>query len=252
MASDQDKKINSFAIRSFRDVADQDYIVARLACRADLMSQFMWAAQQAIEKYLKGILCLHRIPAVDLGHNVPAAVALLKRLPFDVELDEQSAKTIQHIGVYGPYRYLEAPWIVVGYVLPRLDRAIWELRRYCQAINHERLNTSGVDPRFEESIKQSKSQMPQRFKIPGGLLETIVGKKDHPARSALVWQNQYYGSSTRKQITAPWKLSGANPPLMHHPEILDEVAHLVHIPAIVRRACKDVWLPAKQKRDSNA
>ena len=34
--------LNSFATQSFRDQADQDYIAARLACRAQLFSQFLW------------------------------------------------------------------------------------------------------------------------------------------------------------------------------------------------------------------
>lgn len=46
-------RVNDFAARSFRDVADRDYVAARLACRAGLMPQFLWSAQQAFEKYLK-------------------------------------------------------------------------------------------------------------------------------------------------------------------------------------------------------
>lgn len=64
MKKDQDKldrRINDFASRSFRDMADRDYIAARLACRAELMPQCLWSAQQAIEKYLKYILLVNRI-----------------------------------------------------------------------------------------------------------------------------------------------------------------------------------------------
>ena len=48
--------LNNIATRSFRDVADQDYIAARLCYRSNLMVQFVWMAEQAIEKYLKAIL----------------------------------------------------------------------------------------------------------------------------------------------------------------------------------------------------
>ena len=51
-----DALLNDFAERSFRDMADGDYIAARMACRAALVTQFLWASQQAVEKYLKGIL----------------------------------------------------------------------------------------------------------------------------------------------------------------------------------------------------
>jgi len=43
-----DAALNSFAIRSFRDVADFDYIAARMAYRARLIPQFHWSALQAI------------------------------------------------------------------------------------------------------------------------------------------------------------------------------------------------------------
>jgi hypothetical protein len=59
----KDRQLNSFAFRSFRDVADADYIVARMAYRAQLPMQFFWASQQAIEKYLKCILFIRRVPA---------------------------------------------------------------------------------------------------------------------------------------------------------------------------------------------
>jgi hypothetical protein len=45
-----DRLLNDFATRCFRDVADGGYIAARLAYRAQLFSQFLWSSQQAIEK----------------------------------------------------------------------------------------------------------------------------------------------------------------------------------------------------------
>jgi len=41
--------INDFAIRSFRDTADGDYIAARMAFRVALLQQFFWSSQQAVE-----------------------------------------------------------------------------------------------------------------------------------------------------------------------------------------------------------
>ncbi|NOT26716.1 MAG: hypothetical protein HOP16_11495 [Acidobacteria bacterium] len=66
----KDRELNSFALRSFRDVADADYIAARLAYRAQLPVQFLWASQQALEKYLKFILFLERIKVPKLGHDL--------------------------------------------------------------------------------------------------------------------------------------------------------------------------------------
>lgn len=97
MASYHDKKINDFAIRSFRDVADKDYIAARLAFRADLLPQFMWMAQQAIEKYAKAILCFYRVPAPRLKHDISSAFDLMSKLPIKVELTAGPRKMIDHI-----------------------------------------------------------------------------------------------------------------------------------------------------------
>jgi hypothetical protein len=51
-------RVNDFAIRSFRDTADCDYISARMAFRARLIPQFLWSGLQAIEKYFTKISAL--------------------------------------------------------------------------------------------------------------------------------------------------------------------------------------------------
>lgn len=62
--------INDFAIRSFRDTADGDYIAARMAFRAALLQQFFWSSLQAVGKYIQCILLLNRIPAQTMRHNL--------------------------------------------------------------------------------------------------------------------------------------------------------------------------------------
>lgn len=49
--------INDFAIKCFRDTGDGDYIAARLALKAGLATQAIWSGLQAVEKYLKCMLC---------------------------------------------------------------------------------------------------------------------------------------------------------------------------------------------------
>ncbi|MCA1796649.1 MAG: HEPN domain-containing protein [Geobacteraceae bacterium] len=63
--------INDFATRSFRDVADQDYIAARLSYRHGLYPQFHWQSLQALEKYLKAILLYNR----EQAHGVRSCIA---------------------------------------------------------------------------------------------------------------------------------------------------------------------------------
>lgn len=246
MASVTDKKINNYAIRTFRNVADRDYIAARLAFRADLMPQFMWMAEQALEKYLKAILCFYRVPAMDIGHDLAKGLRRAERLPFKIEFTEGPKKVVDHIATYGPYRYLEAPWFITGHPLPRFDMAVWQLRRYCQAINHERLDDAGRDPLVMKSIESCDSEQPQNFKIIGGLLEEILETRDHPAREPLLWQNICYASRRRRSVKSRFKLSGENPPLMHSPEILDDLLKLVYVPADVQRACREVWGPKRR------
>jgi len=61
--------IYDFATRSFRDLADQDYITARIAYRKEFEQQFRWCALQALEKYLKAILIFNSVSAKGLGHD---------------------------------------------------------------------------------------------------------------------------------------------------------------------------------------
>jgi hypothetical protein len=110
--------LNDFAIRSFRDVGDYDYVSARMAYRAKLIPQFLWSGLQAIEKYLKCILLFNRIPAKNVRHDLAAGVDLIeRRAPFELRLSETSRKLIRHLDTYGRFRYLETPFYVMGLVL---------------------------------------------------------------------------------------------------------------------------------------
>ena len=117
--------LNDFAKRSFRDVADYDYICARMAARTTLIPQFLWLGLQAIEKYLKCILLLNRIPARQVRHGLGAGLSLArKHLPFEIRLSKGSEDLIAHLDTYGRFRYLETPFYVLGLELPQLDRTI--------------------------------------------------------------------------------------------------------------------------------
>jgi HEPN domain-containing protein len=84
--SDETKALlDDFAIRSFRDMADNDYVLARMAIRAELGPQFLWSSLQAIEKYLKAILFINRVPSTKSTHSVSdllAKVQGIKKLRF--------------------------------------------------------------------------------------------------------------------------------------------------------------------------
>jgi hypothetical protein len=111
----QDRELNSWAFRSFRDIADGDYIGARLAYRAQLPAQFLWASQQALEKYLKCILFIRRIPAKRLKHDLKPAFDLIEQNSISLHLTERSRTFIHR-----PHRRCWALSLYGGVVLGRL------------------------------------------------------------------------------------------------------------------------------------
>jgi len=226
--------LNDFATRCFRDVADRDYISARMCYRAGLVSQFHWAALQAFEKYFKAILLYNRIKAKNLGHDLSAAQKLAEKAPFKINLSDIASKFLAHLDTFGRFRYLETSYFIRGPKLVELDKTVWEIRKYCRVLDYE-ISLPGEGPArmLDVEIKQNeiaKTRPPQEFRITGGALEAILEKKDHPARSALVWQNGFYGNSRRRRVTVPAHFFAENSPLSLQPELLEHVLEYIYLP----------------------
>ena len=221
-------ELNQFAIRSFRDQADTDYICARMACRAALVGPFLWSSQQAIEKYLKCILLLNRIPAKKVRHDLAKAVQLINSsLKLTLDLTPSTTDFIDYVDTYGQFRYLEISNVAFGRDIVRLDRTAWELRRYC--------TLSGAERR----IKLTQGVAPPTIRLPGGHLESIIDDIENPARNALLLHNGFFGKRRRKLVkTRPW-MRATNAPLYLHPRILDEVVKFVHLPGRVIAAYRN-------------
>jgi hypothetical protein len=225
--------VNDFAIRSFRDVADYDYLSARMSYRANLVPQFLWSGLQAIEKYLKCILLLNRIPATKVRHDLAVALRILRdQAPFELRLQESTRVLIEHFNTFGRFRYLETPFHVVGEIA-QLDRAVWDIRRYCRVLDYSVELADGARRpmlAFElRRIEESEQHRPQRFSFAGGALEKILGDSKHPARGALTWHNSFFGVRVRKCARLR-TFHFTNSPLSLHPEILDEVLRYVFLP----------------------
>lgn len=214
-----DALLNDFAERSFRDIADGDYIAARMACRAALVTQFLWASQQAVEKYLKCILLLNRIPAKHVKHNLGEALRKIKGSDkVSLDLTRGTEEFIGMLDQYGPYRYLEVSNIGFGADLVTLDRAVWELRRYC---------TLAEEPKQQ---KLHNGVAVPLVRISGGYLEELIDNPKSLAREPLLWQNAFFGTRTKKRVRLNTWFKGHNAPLYLNPQILDEVLKYVHIP----------------------
>lgn len=223
-----DAAVNDFAIRSFRDIADGDYIAARMACRAALVPQLLWSSQQAIEKYLKCILLLNRIPARKVLHDLAAALREVNTSgKLMIDLTAPTLKFIEYIDKIGRFRYLEVSHWARASALVSLDRAVWELRRFC---------TLSPGPR---RIKLVERRSTPRIRLVGGHLERILdrtgGEKDEWGRAALVWQNGFFGPRIRRRVRPGGWMRSTNAPLPMRPEIFSEVDRYVYLPNQVRQ-----------------
>ena len=136
--------VNNFALRSFRETADKDYIAARMAYRACLFQPFLWSALHCLEKYIKCVLVLNRVKA-HKGHTVMQGVEKMKQEGnFKLDLSADTVKFIKKLEDYGAqYRYYEVSYHVQPLDIVRFDRAVWEIRRYCQTLDYESCDTNG-------------------------------------------------------------------------------------------------------------
>lgn len=217
--------LDIFAYCSFRDVGDDDYVAARMAFRAALASQSLWASQQAAEKYLKCILLLNRIPASDVGHDLGKAINRVNRSgKLTLDLTDGTRDFIGKLDSYGRFRYLEISNVAFGRELVVLDKMVWELRRYCT-----------LDTQHHRTTIRKGSAAP-RVLLHGGRLEQIIANKKDPARQALLWQNGFFGNSMRKKVRIPSWFRAHNSPLFLNPDILREIEKYVYLPRSVKEA----------------
>lgn len=226
----RERLLNEFALRSFRDVADGDYIAARMAYRAELLMQAYWSSQQALEKYLKAILLFRRIPQLKPTHSLKTLLANLEP-SFPLKLSTKVRDFISFVDDWDVDRYFIFPYCGNGFELFTLDQTVWEVRRYCLP-RDTRLSPQGtpveqLDLRY---IEDAANHPPQHFRtIVPGLVERKLEEKD-AAHSALNWKNLYFGTRKRKSITHRLSSTSHNSTLALYPEIIDELKQLIYVP----------------------
>lgn len=237
------QKVNSFALRAFRDTADRDYIHARMAYRADLFPQFHWSALHALEKYAKCIAILVRIPKPKrpIKHEVERSLDLISER-LDIFLSEQTKKFIKRLEDFGArFRYLEVSWFIKDCELAMLDRAVWELRRFCNVGLYEYSGNeffSVSQERYDQIKAIDKPNKTNTF-ITGGFLEKTLGKRNSRTRLDLVWCNLYYSASKRKKVCIKSSVMAENSPFFLYSEIIDEVSKYTFVPKEIIDAYKN-------------
>lgn len=235
-------KVNQFAIRCFRDTGDGDYVAARMSLRARLGTQFLWSAEQAIEKYLKCILMLNRRDTSDLGHRIDDALNRINtQLPFQIKLSKPEQKIFDHVCEWGADRYLIGSYELMDKEVANLDLLVWRLRQYCQPLDVLHYADTPTEAVLLANIKRIENGMsgpPKNGHLPHGVIEHILASKQHPAREPLVWKNFRYCERQRKVI---WYSSGfhtVNAPLWLDPGLADEAAKWMKIPPSIVRECR--------------
>lgn len=225
--------INDFAKRSFRDVADQDYISARMSYKAQLREPFLWSSLQTFEKYFKAILLFNRTSSKGVGHNLLAAlerIENIKDISFSIPNDTRDF--IKYINKYGTNRYLEHHSHLRHGALQDLDRSVWHIRSYCYYMRSEFKTSKGKTvkqlPLNIQKINTAHNDKKwHKYKINDGLLEKII-KQQKEAYNALIWHNFYYGKRKRRIIkNYKHHVSSINTTLTMYPEIFKELSHLV-------------------------
>lgn len=232
--------INDFALRSLRETADKDYLHARLAYRSQLIPQFLWSSLHCLEKYTKCILVLNRVDARKIKHEIAAGLAKLENQgKFQIDLSETAAKFVKKLEDGARFRYYETSYFSEELDLPYLDRAVWELRRYCQPLDYD-LEVDGRQVNQLTAhlmrIRAAQETGEKGSCLMGGWLEGVLEKQTSAAREALIWQNLYFGRNSRKTVRIQNYFEAGNSPLFLHPEIVDEVSKYIFLPEEVKSA----------------
>jgi len=236
--------INDFANRSFRDFADQDYIMARMAYRKEFDQQFLWCSLQAIEKYLKAILIYNRTSTKGLSHDLTKALSRVKEIS-DLEFALPSPdleEFIEYISIYGADRYLSRPTHIKRGALLTLDKTVWCIRRYCFFM-HQVIHKNGKDKDLFE-FNKTKATNPyyeeyrHKYTIFNGYLENVI-RKNSPSYEDLVWKNFFYGRVKKHKIkNFTFRSSSNNPTHSLHPEIFYTLQKYVDFPKSIKNEYK--------------
>lgn len=219
----------SYANQSFRDSADKDYIAARAVYRLECSQQFLWLAEQAVEKYLKAILLYNLQSTKDIGHNLGKALRLIKSIPdLPFTLPDKVEDFVGHLQRVGTNRYLIHPTMQPGDALLSLDKTVWYIRKWCYFIRALTFKDKEGKHRCHYATDLKLLRDPRwkkhrhLYRISGGYLEKVI-KNRLSGYEQLIWKNFYYGRRAKRRIYFTRELRFENP--MH--EVIPEAIHIL-------------------------
>lgn len=244
---------NSFITRSFRDTADQDYIVARACWRIGLRDQFMWSGLQAMEKYFKTIILFHDGDTRMIRHDLKEALRIAVELQEEEILNGRAKAFLLYLDAYGQDRYFCKPTGTRGQEILQLDHAVWSVRRFCEDLDwlREASREKGTEWHarwiaYRQSRKCSSNPMRFRLKHPGYLEDVLDGRADPGQRETLVWKNLYFGSRRKKSVRMRLRRTARTPSHYFYPGLQEWLSKRVFMPKSVMKEYRD----AISKRES--
>lgn len=207
MTPDTNIYIRSSIWRMFRDAADEDYLIARMAARSGLQFQYCWSSQQAIEKYLKAILLLNS-QKINFNHDllsmfysvleisedlIPTVLCPPNEFPRDVRLFgsplfEPSCAYIARVEKLGnPGNRYRSDSIVLDFGdLNKLDHMCFMLRRIAFPLD---MLVSGYKETARVVLKNQRSiQLHPKM----GFQNDIHKKGKHLIDESFRWRNFSY------------------------------------------------------------
>jgi hypothetical protein len=156
---------------------------------------------------------------------------------FQVDLSDEVRDFFAYLENGARFRYYELSYHGNELGLSTLDRSVWELRRYCQALDYDLtidgLPVNQLDANLER-VRTALERTDPGSCLSDGWLERILDSETHPARSAIVWKNLFFGTRRRKSMRLQQHSEIGYSPLDLHPEILDEASKYVYIPKEVQ------------------
>ncbi|WP_457284891.1 hypothetical protein [Pseudomonas fragi] len=202
---------------------------------------------------MKGILTLHRVSALSIGHDISKALTLIEEeLGFVIPLTQPQKEVFKLIAEWDSDRYFLNPIGVMGNELYYLDQMVWRIRQYCQPLDVVHYADEPSRAVMEQNVKVIQGReltAPRVGPLAGGRLEKMLEDKNDPARPALVWKNLMFSTSARKTISGSNHLHISNAPLWLEPDLIDDIAKLLKVPKSLQEEYRQLARKRALKQD---